>query len=179
MAYDLQIADRIAGGVATRFLKYLPPGYNRQDLIHEVMVELLKRKNQFNAKRSSYYTFVFMISRSVIKRSSLRWNKFERRCGLPVPLEDINEISAATKLQDRPILLSQLKTAIDRLPTLPRQVIKKSVYNGEDHRSISAELGISRSQVSKIKAQGIDRLQAIMTSNRSAPWQRKSNIRPA
>ena len=59
-------------------------------------------------------------------------------------------------------LAARLREAIDRLPERERELVKKHYWEGKNLLEAGAELGISKSWASRLHAQAVERLRAIV-----------------
>jgi RNA polymerase sigma factor for flagellar operon FliA len=69
---------------------------------------------------------------------------------------------AAPERIDSARLAARLKQAIDRLPDRERQLVTKHYWEGKNLLEAGAELGMSKSWASRLHAQAIERLRAIV-----------------
>lgn len=72
-------------------------------------------------------------------------------------LEDDADVAGAI---ERNALREELRAAVESLPSHERTVIKRFYLNGEPLKAIKAELGVSESRISQIRAQAVTRLRA-------------------
>jgi RNA polymerase sigma factor for flagellar operon FliA len=72
------------------------------------------------------------------------------------------EEPALTERLDASRLAARLRQAIDRLPERERALVQKHYWEGKNLLEAGAELGISKSWASRLHAQAVERLRAIV-----------------
>ena len=70
---------------------------------------------------------------------------------------------------DRDRLAARLRAALAALPERERALVTKHYYEGKNLLEAGAELGISRSWASRLHAQAVDRLRAVLAMDDTAP----------
>ncbi len=74
----------------------------------------------------------------------------------------VADAPAAPDRLDTARLAARLKEAIDRLPDRERQLVTKHYWEGKNLLEAGAELGMSKSWASRLHAQAVERLRAIV-----------------
>ncbi|MBC7974547.1 MAG: hypothetical protein H7138_06130, partial [Myxococcales bacterium] len=74
----------------------------------------------------------------------------------------VADTQAAPDRLDTARLAARLTEAIDRLPDRERQLVTKHYWEGKNLLEAGAELGMSKSWASRLHAQAVERLRAIV-----------------
>jgi RNA polymerase sigma factor for flagellar operon FliA len=72
------------------------------------------------------------------------------------------ETAAVREQMETRVLASQLRQALERLPERERALMKKHYWEGKNLLEAGAELGMSKSWASRLHAQAVERLRAIV-----------------
>jgi RNA polymerase sigma factor for flagellar operon FliA len=88
----------------------------------------------------------------VVSLDALRDRGFDAAGDAPAPGDGI----------DRARRAARLRAAIARLPDRPRALVTKHYFEGKSLLEAGAELGVSKSWASRLHAQAIDRLRALL-----------------
>jgi RNA polymerase sigma factor FliA len=89
---------------------------------------------------------------AVVSLEALRDRGFDAAGDAPAPDDGI----------DRARRAARLRAAIAQLPDKPRQIVTKHYFEGKSLLEAGAELGLSKSWASRLHAQAVDRLRALI-----------------
>jgi RNA polymerase sigma factor for flagellar operon FliA len=95
----------------------------------------------------------------VVSLDTLRDRGFDAACDAPGPGDDL----------DRARWTARLRAAIAQLPDRPRALVTRHYFEGKSLLEAGAELGVSKSWASRLHAQAVDRLRALMESEPAEP----------
>jgi len=88
----------------------------------------------------------------MVSLEALRDRGFDAAGDAPGPADDI----------DRARRAARLRVAIAQLPDRPRELVTKHYFEGKSLLEAGAELGVSKSWASRLHAQAVDRLRALI-----------------
>ncbi|HEU4727332.1 MAG TPA: sigma-70 family RNA polymerase sigma factor, partial [Kofleriaceae bacterium] len=88
----------------------------------------------------------------VLSLDSLREAGFDAPGDAPAPSEGIDRARSAARLRE----------AIERLPDKQRAILRKHYWEGKNLLEAGAELGLSKSWASRLHAQAVDQLRALI-----------------
>jgi RNA polymerase sigma factor FliA len=95
----------------------------------------------------------------VVSLEALRDRGFDAAGDAPGPADDIDGARRAARL----------RVAIAQLPDKPRELVTKHYFEGKSLLEAGAELGMSKSWASRLHAQAVDRLRALMEREPGKP----------
>lgn len=103
-------------------------------------------------RRSSQRRRAATAPAAVVSLEALRDRGFDAAGDAPGPGDDL----------DRARWTARLRVAIAQLPDKPRALVTKHYFEGKSLLEAGAELGVSKSWASRMHAQAVDRLRALM-----------------
>jgi RNA polymerase sigma factor for flagellar operon FliA len=115
--------------------------------IHGAIFDGLRRSSQRRAAAPSPRPPPRMVS-----FEALRDRGFDAAGDAPGPADDLDGARRAARL----------RVAIAQLPDRPRELVTKHYFEGKSLLEAGAELGVSKSWASRLHAQAVDRLRALM-----------------
>jgi RNA polymerase sigma factor for flagellar operon FliA len=118
--------------------------------IHGAIIDGLRRSS---ARRTAAPAAV------VVSLEALRDRGFDAAGDAPGPADRIDHARQAARLS----------VAIAQLPDTPRALVTKHYFEGKSLLEAGAELGVSKSWASRLHAQAVDRLRALMEREPAAP----------
>ena len=110
--------------------------------IHGAIVDGLRRSAEQRATTPA----------AVVSLEALRDRGFDAAGDAPAPADRI----------DRARAVARLREAIAQLPDKPRKIVTKHYFEGKSLLQAGAELGLSKSWASRLHAQAVDRLRALI-----------------
>jgi RNA polymerase sigma factor for flagellar operon FliA len=117
--------------------------------IHGAMFDGLRRSSQRRAAAPPP---------RVMSLEALRDRGFDAAGDGPDPADDLDGARRAARL----------RVAIARLPDKPRALVTKHYFEGKSLLEAGAELGVSKSWASRLHAQAVDQLRALIEGDRNA-----------
>lgn len=145
-------------GLARRFCR---SAEDAEDATQEILVEIWKNANRYDAKAGSEITFVMTIAR---RRLIDRARRLGRRPSIEL-LQEAGEIAAepakvdAAEFDDE---VRRAQAAMQQLRPEQRQVLELALTQGRTHHEIAAAIGIPLGTVKSHARRGLIRLRTLL-----------------
>lgn len=155
----LEDAYRSLGPLVMSYVSRYVPRPDVEDVLQRVFWEVWRVHDRFDPDRS-LRAWVLGIAR---KRAI---DHLRSRQDVVVPLESMREITGedGRQVAERLVWADEVRTALDMLPDLQREVIELAYFDGYTQAEIATALGIPLGTVKTRTARGLQRLAGLVES---------------
>jgi RNA polymerase sigma-70 factor (ECF subfamily) len=157
----LEAAYRTLGPLVMSYLGRYVPQSDVEDVLQRVFYELWRVHDRFDPSQS-LRAWVLAIAR---KRAI---DHLRRRRDVVVDLDSMRDITGddGREVAERFGWADEVRTALDLLPDLQREVLELAYFDGYTQSEIAASLGIPLGTVKTRTARGLQRMAGLLESNR-------------
>ena len=157
----LEECYRTLGPLVMSYLSRYVPQPDIEDVLQRVFYEVWRSHDRYDPQQP-LRGWVLGIAR---KRAI---DQLRKRRDVVVPLDAMREITGedGREIADRVAWADEVRTALDALPDVQREVINLAYYSGLTQTEIAAELNIPLGTVKTRTSRGLQRLAGLLESTR-------------
>lgn len=157
----LEDAYRTLGPLVMSYLSRYVPQPDIEDVMQRVFYEVWRVHERYDPDRS-LRGWVLGIAR---KRAI---DHLRKRRDVVVPLDSMREITGddGREVADRIVWADEVRSALDLLPDMQREVIEMAYFDGYTQSEVSTALGIPLGTVKTRTARGLQRLAGLLENPR-------------
>ncbi len=135
--------------------------HDAEDLYSDVFLKIAEHFDSYDASKSSYSTWVYVITQNTV-RDYFRRNQHNQSVELSdeMPLADISEDVEDKLLNNE--LLQALSTALEKLSQRERDIIILRFYHGMPAKDVAVKMNISYVNVRYIQSVALKKLRDLM-----------------
>lgn len=149
------------GKIASYINSRISNPHDAEDLASDVFLKISEHFDTYDASRSSYSTWIYVITQNTVRDYyRRRMNKQDVELPDELPLADLNEDVEQKLLNSE--TLSALSSALDKLPERERDILILRFYHGMAAKDVAEKLNISYANVRYLQSISLKKLRTLL-----------------